>query len=227
MSCKEVTTSSNKDEKGMMISNDKPLPKLSASSKDLHRYLDVIEKEILPKTRDGVAAGNKVFGAAILLEDETKCTLIADTNHEMECPMYHGEVYVIQKWYSQQKPKQHNPSSCIFLSTHEPCCMCISSIVWTGFQKVFYLFPYETTAKQGIPHDIKIMHELWQVPSYKKQNSFLSTACLIDLIDEIPSSEEQSILKDRIHQISCQYDDLSKKYHSEKIQNDQNSLAFN
>ena len=225
MSCKESTRC--QDEKGVsMISNDNPRPKLTASSEELHRYLDVIEKEILPKTRDGVAAGNKVFGAAILLDDDNeKSTLIADTNHEIECPMYHGEVYVIQKWYSQQHP--HNPSSCIFLSTHEPCCMCISSIVWTGFQKVFYLFPYETTAKQGIPHDIKIMHELWQVPSYKKQNSFISTACLIDLINELPSSPQQQSLKDRVDQLSCLYDDLSKKYHSEKTQNDQNSLAFN
>jgi hypothetical protein len=30
------------------------------------RFLDVIEQEIVPKTREGVAAGNKIFGAAIL-----------------------------------------------------------------------------------------------------------------------------------------------------------------
>ena len=48
--------------------------------------------------------------------------------------------------------------------------MCISSIVWSGFKKVFYLFPYLTTSKQGIPHDIDIMHELWGVPSYQRQN---------------------------------------------------------
>ena len=30
------------------------------------RLLDVIENDILPKTREGVAEGNKAFGAAIL-----------------------------------------------------------------------------------------------------------------------------------------------------------------
>ena len=30
------------------------------------RFLQVIEEDIVPKTRAGVAAGNKLFGAAIL-----------------------------------------------------------------------------------------------------------------------------------------------------------------
>ena len=29
---------------------------------------------------------------------------------------------------------------------------------------------YETTSAQGIPHDIDIMHELWDVTSYQKRN---------------------------------------------------------
>ncbi len=32
----------------------------------IDRLIDVIEHEIIPKTAEGVAAGNKVFGAAIL-----------------------------------------------------------------------------------------------------------------------------------------------------------------
>ena len=35
------------------------------------------------------AQGNKVFGAAVL--DSSLGTIVADTNHEMESPLFHGE----------------------------------------------------------------------------------------------------------------------------------------
>merc|ERR1719357_1909714 len=131
-------------------------PTMVASADELSRFLDVIENEIFPLTKQSVVkSGNKVFGAAILELGSLK-TLCAGTNHEMECPIYHGEVYVIEKWAKSTPAAQRGEivSNSVFLSTHEPCCMCISAIVWTGFEKVLYLFPYETTSKQGIPHDI-------------------------------------------------------------------------
>ena len=77
---------------------------------------------------------------------------------------------------SERGPKAQ---SGIFLSTHEPCCMCISSILWTGFQRIFYFLPYETTTAQGIPHDINTMHELWGVDTYRKIASKTSTFPLL------------------------------------------------
>ena len=50
------------------------------------RLLDVIEFDILPLTRDGVAAGNKVFGAAILHKSDLSLVL-AETNNETENPL--------------------------------------------------------------------------------------------------------------------------------------------
>ena len=55
-----------------------------------------MEHEILPKTAVQVAAGNKFFGAAVLDSDFN--TVVADTNRETECPLYHGEIYTIQQW---------------------------------------------------------------------------------------------------------------------------------
>merc|ERR1719429_25909 len=99
--------------------------------------MDVIENDILPKTFQGVRDGNKVFGAAVLKDDFK--IVHADTNHETLCPLYHGEIYTIQQWSGlSSKP---SPRDSIFLSTHEPCCMCISAIVWAGFRQCFYLFP--------------------------------------------------------------------------------------
>eukprot|EP01047_Picozoa_sp_COSAG01_P028747 COSAG01_NODE_1942_length_8842_cov_5.900492_8_plen_209_part_00 len=127
-------------------------PALVATASELSRMLSVIEDEIIPKTRAGVAEGNKVFGAAVL--GPQMQTVVADTNHEMQSPLYHGEVYVIQRWAEQTPTCDRTTSAATanFLSTHEPCCMCISSLVWAGFKRVFYFFPYESTTAQGIPY---------------------------------------------------------------------------
>lgn len=204
-----------------------PLPALSATPEQLERMLSVIENEVFPKTELGVQAGNKVFGAAVLRDDEELSTVIAETNHETLCPLYHGEVYCIKCWSETINPADRpSPASSVFLSTHEPCCMCISSIVWSGFKKVFYLFPYETTRDQGIPHDLDIMYELWRVPRYAQRNKFCSAVGLLDLIKDCPD-ESRAKLLEQVDRISQKYEELSRKYHSEKAANPGNTLAFN
>jgi tRNA(Arg) A34 adenosine deaminase TadA len=197
-----------------------PQPALEATAAQLSRMLAVIENEIVPKTRVCVAAGNKVFGAAVLGPELQ--TLVADTNHEMECPLFHGEVYVIQKWAAQTPPALRGPSakSAVFLSTHEPCCMCIASLVWAGFTKIFYFFPYEATSSQGIPYDIDIMHELWRVPSYARRNKLCATAPVQDLIAALPEGEEKAALLERCVGLTAVYEELAAQYHSAKSVNE-------
>lgn len=189
----------------------------------LRRLLEVIEQDILPKTTEQVAAGNKVFGAAVL--DGAFETVVADTNHETSCPLYHGEVYTIEQWSSvANKP---SAASSIFLSTHEPCCMCISAIVWSGFRKCYYLYPYETTRDQGIPHDLKIMHQLWGVERYVTRNELCATAGIMELIESLPPGPDKDELQATVGRINAKYNELSHKYHSEKGCNAKNTLAFN
>lgn len=204
-------------------------PKSSLTTEQLERMLDVISDEVLPVTTRCVKEeGNKVFGAAVLKNNAGLDTLVADTNHEMECPLFHGEIYVIHQWTEKTPPAERGEvaGKSIFLSTHEPCCMCISSIVWAGFKKVYYLFPYETTSEQGIPHDINIMHELWGVQTYRKKNEFCSSECIIDLVEALPDSENKTKLRRKIASLTREYDDLSKLYHTEKVTNTSNSLPF-
>jgi tRNA(Arg) A34 adenosine deaminase TadA len=201
----------------------------------IRRMLSVIENEVLPKTEKGVAIGNKVFGAAVLDARVNGVsggktflpTVIAETNHETVCPVYHGEVYTIKQW-SETIPAEVRPapSDSIFLSTHEPCCMCMSAIVWSGFKKVFYLFLYETTREQGIPHDISIMQEVWQVPRYAPRNKFCSSAGLIELID-VCEDDNRSEFHASLERITRKYDKLARQYHDEKTDNPNNNLAFN
>lgn len=213
---------------GVVIDDDAKRPPLEATSTQLKSMLDCIEHEIMPITEKGVAAGNKVFGAGILRPDFT--TLYVDTNTETTCPIFHGEVATIYNWSQQTPPEDRGPvaQSSIFLSTHEPCCMCVSSILWAGFNKVYYFFPYSITADQGIPHDINTMHELWGVNTYRKQNKYLSSACIMDLVDGVSDDDPlKAQLLEQQQRLLQKYDVLANKYHTEKVHNKNNSLVLN
>lgn len=210
----------------VIIDSDNQLPPLKPSTEEIKRMLLIIENDILSKTTAGVDAGNKVFGAAILKKDFSLD--YAETNAETTCPLFHGEVHCIYQW-SKRTPNEHRgpaAQNSIFLSTHEPCMMCISSIVWAGFQSVYYFFPYSKTTEQGIPHDIDTMHELWGVSTYRKQNKYVSTACLMDLIGNLDDGKEKKELVEIQDRLIKVYDTLSEKYHSEKKENPNNSLVL-
>ena len=177
------------------------------TASEIGAMLQVMEDEILPTTRDGVKKGNKVFGAAVL--DKNFQTVIAGTNSETECPLFHGEVKVIYEWSKIIPASERGgaASTSVFLATHEPCCMCISSILWSGFPTVYYFFPYEITRDQGIPHDINTMHELWGVPTYRKQNKYLSSVCIMELVAQMDDDDKgKKELQETVQRLIQKYD---------------------
>lgn len=221
------TSTVNNNSSGVVLDEASMKAPLQPTIEELDRLLTVMEQDILPVTEKGVQAGNKVFGAAVL--DGNFQTVYAGTNTETECPIFHGEVKVIYEWSQITKASERGKlaQSSVFLATHEPCCMCVSSILWAGFPVIYYFFPYTVTSAQGIPHDIKTMHELWNVPSYRKRNAYFSSACILDLIEALDESDEKKELQNRVQKLFDAYDVLSKKYHTEKANNPQNSLVLN
>ena len=96
------------------------------------RILDVIESDIIPRTVKGVAAGNKIFGAAILRKQDLSL-VVADTNSEIENPLLHGEISTLNSFFDIPRIDRPKPENCIFISTHEPCSLCLSAITWANF----------------------------------------------------------------------------------------------
>jgi tRNA(Arg) A34 adenosine deaminase TadA len=184
----------------------------------ISRLLDTIEHDILPLTEQGVASGNKVFGAAILRKSDLSL-VVAETNNETENPLWHGEVHTLKRFYEQQTSL--DTKELIFLSTHEPCSMCLSAITWAGFDNFYYFFSHEDSRDSfAIPHDLKILKEVFRLEpgGYAKQNAFWRSAAIGDLIEVSDDADRAGFIAQDAR-IRDRYQALSDTYQSGKSAN--------
>ena len=183
----------------------------------LDRVLAVIENEIVPKTQKGVRGGSKLFGAAILKKSDLS-TVLAVTNTETNNPLMHGEVTAIHAFYDLPKDKRPAVKDTIFIATHEPCPLCLSSITWGGFDNFFYLFTYENSKDAyGIPHDIVMLDEIFRCPdgTYSEKNKYWSSWGLRELITST-TPEQQAAFNKRIEALKLVYAEMSDIYQKAK-----------
>ena len=186
----------------------------------LNKFLDIFNNNILPLTLKGVDAGNKIFGAAILNKDDYSL-VVAGSNNETENPLWHGEIYTLKKFYEINKQMRPNEKNCIFLSSHEPCSLCLSAITFSGFDNFYYLFPYISTSdKFNIPHDLNILKEVFNITegNYNRQNSYWKSFQINDLINKL-DEDKKKIFSDSFNNIRNTYFNLSNKYQKNKEKN--------
>ena len=128
-------------------------------------------------------------------------------------------MYVLKKFYEQKNPPP--TKDLIFLSTHEPCSMCLSAITWAGFDNFIYLFSYEESRDLfAIPHDLNILNQVFNIQdgNYKKSNQYW-TSYSIDEILNNGKFENLKLLKQRTKNIKKCYDELSELYQQTKASN--------
>ena len=195
------------------------------NEKALETILNVFLKEVLPLTEKGVAKGSKVFGAAIIKKDDLS-VVIAETNNEIENPLWHGEMHALKKFYELDANTRPNEKECMFLSSHEPCSMCLSAITFSGFDNFYFLFPYNDTNDEfNIPHDLNILKEVFKINDgeYNKENSYWKSQNINLLIEKLPTSKKEKILS-QLREIKKKYQKFSNQYQENK---DGNSIPLN
>ena len=188
------------------------------------RLLDVISDDILPLTESAVTRGNKVFGAALLRKSDFS-TYLAETNNEMESPLHHGEMHLLKRYYELPADSRLPTNDLLFLSTHEPCSLCLSAITWSGFDNFFYFFSHEDSRDAfAIPHDLKILKEVFDVDpgEYNRSNAFWESHGILTWIEhnktDIPA-DKFVMFSEQIEAIKRRYTTASDLYQSSKTDN--------
>ncbi len=193
----------------------------------ISRLLDVIERDIAPLTAKGVAQGNKLFGAAILKKSDLSL-VVAETNNEIENPLWHGEMHAIKRFFELPEGQRPAAKDCLFLATHEPCSLCLSGITWSGFDNFYYLFSHQDSRDSfAIPYDIQILKAVYAVPEpetgkvsaerdlYNRRNDFWTSHGLQEMIAGLDRSGREALLA-RVDDLNALYAELSERYQKDK-----------
>ena len=182
-----------------------------------NRILDIFINDLIPETKIAVKKGNKIFGSFIIKKSDLSL-IITGTNNEITNPLYHGEISALFKFFESN---DLNPKDYYFISSHEPCSLCLSAITWSGFDNFYYFFPYsDTKSSFNIPHDLNILKEVFHINEgeYQKENKYWQS---FSIIDEIKENKELNnpIFIDKIDKIKLLYEELSAEYQNTKVSN--------
>lgn len=195
---------------------------LAPDARLIVRLLDVLSDDILPLTEQAVIKGNKIFGAALLKKSDNQ-TYLAETNNEIVSPLHHGEMHLMKRYFEIPSAERVDPGELIFLSTHEPCSMCLSAITWSGFDNFYYFFSHEDSRDEfEIPHDLKILKEVFhlQPGQYNTHNAFWRCHGIMPWIQQNAPEDVRLQLEAKVSVIKARYTAASEVYQSNKSSND-------
>jgi len=197
----------------------------------LSAFCTCIEKDIHPLSAKAVAAGSKLFGAAILRKSDLS-VVYADTNQERGSPLWHGETWTLKQFFDIPVEDRPDVKDCLFLTTHEPCSLCLSAITWSGFDNFTYMYTYEETHNIFECHgDLDIFQHVFhskegesaqqaskdgkqkQVrPQYNLRNQFFVALSFAELVAAISNEKEKDKWADKVEEVKKSYGSLAEAY---------------
>lgn len=108
---------------------------------ELEEYMEIA----ITEAERSLCEGNHGFGAVIIKDGQIIVTA-HDQEETANDPTSHAEMNAIRK-ASQKLGK--NLSGCLLASTHEPCPMCASAMVWSGITDIAYGYSTSEALSQG------------------------------------------------------------------------------
>jgi tRNA(adenine34) deaminase len=99
----------------------------------------------IEEARISLREGNSGFGAVIAKGDDVICKA-HDQDSTTGDPTAHAEMNVIR---SAAGKISRNLAGCVLVSTHEPCPMCSTAMLWSGISVVAYGYSIKEAIKQG------------------------------------------------------------------------------
>lgn len=199
----------------------------------LSAFCSCITRDIYPLSAQSVSEGSKLFGAAILRKSDLS-VVIADTNQEGDkvggSPIWHGETWTIKRFFDIPKEQRPEVKECLFLTTHEPCSLCLSAITWAGFDNFTYMFTYEDTDELfDIRGDLDVFEHVFyrnegqtaqqatqeraQVrPEYKLRNKYFVALSFAELVATVKNLDDQHAWARKVEEVKRTYGSLSPEY---------------
>jgi len=162
----------------------------------------------IEEARISLAAGNSGFGAVIVAAGRV-ISRAHDTDKTSGDPTAHAEMNAIRS--AAAKTGGHL-SDCILVSTHEPCPMCSTAILWSGISAVAFGYSIKEALKQGRRRVDIPLREIFERSGrdivvhenvLRKQCSVLYDRAVRQNIDQLRGADEK-----RLELLAC---DLSAK----------------
>jgi tRNA(adenine34) deaminase len=108
---------------------------------ELEGYMRLAVKEAWASLREG----NNGFGA-VIVRDGNIISSAHDKEDTEQDPTSHAELNAVREASRKLGKKL---TGCVLVSTHEPCPMCASAIVWSGITEAAYGYSIQEALAQG------------------------------------------------------------------------------
>lgn len=108
---------------------------------NLEQFMDIAIEE----AKTSLKEGNSGFGAVIIKGNDL-ISKARDTDKTSNDPTAHAEMTAIRR--AAEKTKG-NLSNCVLVSTHEPCPMCSTAVVWSGIKNIAFGYSIQESINQG------------------------------------------------------------------------------
>ncbi len=99
----------------------------------------------IDEAKKSLREGNSGFGA-VIVKDNILIARAHDTDRTSKDPTSHAEINVLRKASGKL---EGDFSNSLLVSTHEPCPMCSTAIVWSGLKQLAFGYSIKDSLAQG------------------------------------------------------------------------------